>query len=693
MGVDLSPAAPAPAALPAPGPDRAVRGRRSVPGTILAWASVAPGLVLTGWLVAAYPLARVSLVTPLVAVPAAMAAIALLLVLARRLPAVPDTPWWSVVATLGVGVAFTAYTAAHASGHVVLRRDSAVYALLARWIADTGGLALPVDLAAIGGPTPLAQVASPGFYYAGGDRLAVQFMSGTALSLAPAGLGGGFTGILFLPALFAGAALVAVGGLAGRLIGARWAPVAALLLGLAQPVMLTARSTYSEPVVQLLSAAALCLLLDAVARVRRPLGLLAGLVLGIGLLVRVDALRDLALLVPVVAWLAVKRHPVWPWLTGGALLGTAYGVADADGPSRAYVTDMWPSIRPGAYAVAGFVALALVAVPAWRVLLPRLRSLAWWEPLRRWAAWGAAAATALVAVGFAVRPYLGPAYGAGNAYRFIESLQLEQGLPVDPDRAYQEQSVRWVSWFLGWPALALAAAAATVLVWRAVRGERDGRRWTLALSVPLLTAVSVLWKPAITPDHPWADRRLVPAVLPVVVLLSLWAVAALARYARSRSAWLGPVVVAAGLVVLLVPAEAGSKALRGSVTEAGEPAAVAAACTAFRPGDVAVLVDARTRQEWAAPIRMVCGVPAFGVPGYRTDDTATVAELAPVVARVRGAGFRPVLVAQSGEPLPRLTTAPQRQVVDLDTKEHRRILMSSPRDLADLSIELWIAEP
>ncbi|HYT10269.1 MAG TPA: hypothetical protein VEL73_06365, partial [Mycobacteriales bacterium] len=63
------------------------------------------------------------------------------------------------------------------------------------------------------------------------------------------------------------------------------------------------------------------------------------------------------------------------------------------------------------------------------------------------------------------------------------------------------------------------------------------------------------------------------------------------------------------------------------------------------------------------------------------------------VARVRAAGLRPVLVAQSGEPLPRLTSAVQRQLVDLDTLEQQRLLASSPRGLAPLSIELWTAAP
>jgi hypothetical protein len=708
VGVDLSPVAPAGAS--AAGPERTVAARRRVdPGSVLAWLSVGPALVVAGWLLAAYPLALAGRATPLLAVPAAVPLVLLLTVAARRLPAVPATPWWSVLGTLAVTGAFAWHTATHASGHLVLRRDSAVYALLARWIADTGALTVPAGLGLVGGTDATVGAAAPGLYPAG-DVLSAQFMSGTALTLAPAGWAGGWGPVLAAPALVAAFALLAVAGLAARLLGARWAPAAALALGLTQPVLLTARSTYSEPLAQLLLSAALCLLLDAVRGPDRRLAALAGLLTGIGLLVRIDALRELALLVPVAGWLALRRDPAWPPLVGGAAVGIAYGVVDALGPARPYVADLWPSVRPALIAAVGLVALAVLAVPVGRWLAPGLQAGPWWDRSRlvgaAVAALGVAAALGVLAgrrFGWQDRGGW-DGYGAGGTFLVVEALQRDQGLPVDGNRTYAEESVRWVSWFVGWPALGLAAVAAVLLTWRAVRGgpgAREAGRWVLGLAVPLASALSVLWRPAITPDHPWADRRLVPTVLPVVVLLALWTVSALAAAARRGLARSGPgaarlaaaVVVAAGLAAVLLPADAGSRPLRDTRTEVGEPAALESVCRVFAPGDVALLIDARGRQEWTAALREACGVPAFVVPAEGTDRTATREEATTAVARVRAAGGRPVLVAQSGEPLPRLTSAPQRQVVDLDTWEHRRLLEGSPRGLAPLSIELWVALP
>ena len=147
MGTDLSGADARPTAgVPVPGVVATAAARRRVePGAVLAWASVAPAVVVVGWLLVAFPLGLAGRATPLLAVPAAVPAIGLLLVAARRLPPVPATTWGPVVGSLGVAAGFTALSAAFAGGHVVLRRDSAVYALVTRWVADTGTLVAPAQ--------------------------------------------------------------------------------------------------------------------------------------------------------------------------------------------------------------------------------------------------------------------------------------------------------------------------------------------------------------------------------------------------------------------------------------------------------------------------------------------------------------------------------------------------------------------
>ena len=659
----------------------------STPAWCSPCASVAPALAAAAWLLATYPLAYAGHATPLLALPAFAAVAGLVWLAARRLPAVPDTPWWSVLGTGAVAVGFAVFTGVFASGHVVLRRDSAVYALFGRWIADTGGLSIPAQLHWIGGSGDELVTATAQALYPTGDRLAAQFMSGTGLILAPVGWVGGWTAMLLVPALIGGCALLAFGGLAARLLGPRWAPAAALALALVLPMMLTFRSTYSEPLAQLLMLAALCLLLDAVAGVHRWLAALAGLLIGLGLLVRIDAVRDLALLVPVVAWLALRRSPCWWPLALGAVAGAGYGVVDALGPTYPYVHDLRSLVKMAVY-----LGVLLIAVGTVGVLAGRR-----WLPSRPPPPWVGSAAAGVVVVGLVAlvsRPLWYVGLGTGGSVRFIESLQRAQG--VVPGRR-QPQLRRGLA-DLGQLVHRLAGAGAGRRRARAadaVRGARPARPGQRHHRDPLgartrpagcsrpCRCCGARASPRTTPGRTggwcrpccrwWRCSR-------------CWAVAAATRR------W-GRPALALGLVLVLVPAAFGSRHLALSRTEAGEPQAVDAACAAFAPGEVALLVDARSRQEWTAVLREVCAVPAFGVPGDGSDDGATRAQVAEVAARVRAAGGTPVLVAESGQPLPELTDEPQRQIVDLDTAEQRRELNHPATGLTGLSVQLWRAEP
>ncbi|HVQ90963.1 MAG TPA: hypothetical protein VMU51_07990, partial [Mycobacteriales bacterium] len=496
----------------------------------------------------------------------------------------------------------------------------------------------------------------------------------------------------------------------------------------------------------------------------RLLAGLAGVLFGLCTLIRFDSVRELLLLIPVLGWLAARRRPQWTWLAGGVLAGGAFGLVDALGPSRSYVAAVLYLLRP-VLVVGPLLLVGTVGA----VLLLRRHPVP--DRLRRRFAIAGGVVTVLIAGFLAARPWLQTAHQvADDSTPILAGMQREQQLPVDGSRTYAEQSVRWLSWYVGWGTIALAAAAAAVLVWAALRGRAD--RWALALPLPLASAALVLYRPAITPDHPWADRRLVPTVLPTATLLAVAAVAALTRAARHwatqqqaarleprpdeprldaarldepwldaarpdeasvetglapadqprsgqprsgqpgsdqtratqpragrlRSGWrpraarlAAPAVALAGVAGLVLPAVATTRPMLGLRTEQGEAAAVDTACAAFGPGDVALAIDARTRQELVPALRLICEVPTYAVPGEPTDDTATPAQLAAAVTAVRAAGGRPVLVAQSAEPLPKLTHAPQRRVAALDTEEQQRLLTRPPRALAPLRVEIWVA--
>ena len=143
-----------------------------------------------------------------------------------------------------------------------------------------------------------------------------------------------------------------------------------------------------------------------------------------------------------------------------------------------------------------------------------------------------------------------------------------------------------------------------------------------------------------------------------------------------------------GLGLLVGPAAAATWPVAGQRTERGEVAAVERACAALGPSDTAVLVDDRAANEWPQVLRGVCGVPSVVVRAR--GGTPNAAAVGTVVAGVRAAGRRPVLVsADSAAALEQLGAAP-RQVVGLRTVEDQRLLTRRPGGSASLDVDLWL---
>jgi hypothetical protein len=678
-----------------------LRGERTA-GRLLARGGVALGLWVLLGSVLVVPLALAHIWRPDVVLPVLLVAAAVAVRVVRELPA-PPVPVWAVVLVVAAALGASVWAGATHAEHVVLRRDAGTYALSAHHLATAHRLDVDVAVAALGGPevvdAPSVTVGSPGFFEVGdgaGTHVVPQFLPATPAWLSIGYWLGGWTGLLLVPAFALGAALLAFGALCARLVGPRWSAVATVALALCQPVLHVGRSTYSETFALLVLLAGLVVLSEATvvgsagrwSRARR-LGLVAGLVIGGVGLVRVDALREVALLVPFAALLAIRRHGAGAPLAWGLGASTAVAAAWALLVSRPYLGEIAGSLLPLA---AGAMVITVVSV-LWWWLARRGVSLP--DGVHRRLPGALAGLVLLAFVVLACRPLWLVARQSPDdpGSRVVAGLQLRQGLTVDGGRTYAEQTVAWLGWWVGVPVLLLALAGAVLLAYRAGRVLIDGSvpawlgPWVLAVGATVLT----LYRPGITPDHPWADRRMVPVVLPAVVLLATGVVAHVVRHARRR--WpvsLLVVVAVLGPAALLVPPALASASFLAPRTERGEVAAVARACAAFEPGETAVLLDSRAANEWTQVLRGPCSVPSLvlRVPRGQSVPAST---LALVVRSISDAGRRPVLVtAESPQPLLALGASP-RQVVDLATTEDQRRLERRPDGLAPLSVDLWIA--
>src|SRR5215475_6402209 len=274
-------------------------------GRIFRQLTVLPALLAVAWLLAGLPLLLIRYFSPVsMAITATPLAIVLVVLgyrwidgpaqglLAARGAAPARTPWWVIIALVAVAVAFGLDQFAYHSQQIIINRDPASYIQFGNWISRHGSLPIPADGAAFGGYRPSLHFSSTAFYQVG-HTIVPQFMAGLPMMLAPAFWLGGISAAAAMGALLGACGVLVAGGLVGRLVGPRWAPLGALILALSLPQQFTSRSTFSEPLAQLLFLGGLALVIDSLSAhgtARSWLAALGGVTLGLTLLARIDGL-------------------------------------------------------------------------------------------------------------------------------------------------------------------------------------------------------------------------------------------------------------------------------------------------------------------------------------------------------------------------------------------------------------------
>ncbi|MGJ6966379.1 hypothetical protein ACSDR0_31160 [Streptosporangium sp. G11] len=696
------------------------RTRRPSAGRVLAVVSVVPALVLAGWLLAGLPLLLLGWFRPLVAVPLGLAAVALLCRYGlRRLPETVEATAWQVTGVIAAALASGIFNGLLHGEQLIVRRDPATYAQYGVWLARHGSLPIPFQEWAFGGTDPALHFDSVGFYASGG-AVVPQFMPGAPMLHAVGAWLGDVAGLLLVPPVLGAAAVLVLAGVVARLAGARWAPLAALVFAVCLPILYTSRTTFSEIPSLVLLFGGLALLHDAEARLRpravavgdpppvlsgsgegpaRAGAALAGLVFGLAVLVRIDGLRDvLPVLVYAGLLIAVRRAGnrdggrLGVPLLGGLAAGAGLGLAAAYLLSRPYLRYLSDSVIP-LLAICGAVVVLTVVAAA---LAPRLAA-----PLRRVAGIPrlpeiASGLVVLVAAAFAARPWLEtvvrpPVTPEDRVTaQFIEGVQRINRLPIDGSRLYYENSAYWVVWYVGLPVAIMATIAAAVLARRLVNGTGSG--WLLPLAVIGWTTVTTLYRPGITPDQPWAARRLVPVVIPGLILLAVWGL----RWTRDRArrSGYGPAahrgLVAAGAILFLVPPVITSGGTAFSPVDRDELAAVETMCAALPPRASVLVVERVTAARFTQVVRGVCGLPAARLTIYRSD-IPRAADVARLAARVRAAGRTPVLLAAESRQLSGYGTPVH--IMNLRTRQDDRSLVDPPNNTWSLAADVWMTVP
>jgi hypothetical protein len=641
--------------------------------------------------------------------------------------------WGALLLMVAIAAGFGVWQAFLRSEQLFTANGPAVYLQYGYWIAGHGTVRVPEAAAAFGragfggaglGGTDGLRFATTGFTAAGGS-VTPAALPGVPLVLAGGAWLGGLGGALVMPAVLGGCAVLSFGGLVGRLCGVWQAVAAELVLALCLPEVYAARAPFGEPLVQVLLLGGLCLFIDALELRSVPgdrgraLAGLGGVAMGLTMLVSVGSFAVLLPVIPVVTLLLVVRHPAGPPFGLGLLAGSGTGLAAGKVLAPSYLAGFPAAqVRLLDLGVGGFCMAAGLAVP---LVLPGPRSrvrrvclfnvrVPWFggspvvlPSLGEVAEWLALVLPAVVVVGLAERP-------------FVRLL----GGQLSGLRHYQQFGVYWAAWYLGVPALLLGAAGAAALGQRAVRSMLVGgafargsvlRLWGLPLLVVFWSVVTVWWDPLVTPWQPSASRRLVPVVLPGLVLLAVWAWSWLASRAAALGASRRVVAAVGACCVLAVAVPAAATTLGPMVTRAdptgpgasgldtawimrldgvgasatyrGSVAAAAALCTSIGRSASVLFTDRATAAMYAPTVRGLCGEPA----ALLVSGSAGIAQ---AVRAIEQAGRRPVLLGPTRASVSLPGSAAQ-QVVSLRTAADARTLSGAPAGNGMVTYSLWLA--
>ncbi len=399
---------------------------------------------------------------------------------------------------------------------------------------------------------------------------------------------------------------------------------------------------------------------------------LGGLALGLTSLMSLASLPYLVPVIPVAGVLLVARRTAGAACAIGIFAGCGCGLAGAYLLARPPAGPQTVPLKVIGLDAGGLVLLTLAAVLLMRA--PRARRLVRGVVARRPLRWlpGIGSVAVVAALGWlAARPYLQTVRGVlgPDVARYVATLQRIAGLRVDPTRLYSEDTLYWVIWYAGIATVLLGGFGAAIILRRCLRDLLTWRdasgtalNWALPLVIVLGGAAAVLWQPFTVPDQPWASRRLVPVVIPGLILLATWAATWLARRARDRGAGVATAAVVGAFCVgaMLLPSvstsfgfglthagtRGGLQPTAGGLAQhnvgAHEADAVRGVCSVIGHSSAVLIVDRRIAAVFGQVIRGMCGVPVAWVAPKAPASTVQAA-----LAGIARSGRRAVLLGDS----------------------------------------------
>ena len=530
----------------------------------------------------------------------------------------------SSTVALVVALAFSVFTAANSSEHLFTDRDPGVYFITGRWLAAHGDLFYTTGL-----PEAVSENSErrwpQGVHGTPTNVGYFQFQHAPAVTLAVGEWVGGDWLMFRTMSMVAGVALLGVYVVGSSLAGPAFGLIPVVVAALHPAFIHVAKDGYSEFLAMVFAMAGLWMWRRANTKGR--LGFFAtGVLIGAPTLARIDGwLVGLGFLAGILYLVSVSSRPgprriEIAWMLAGYLLTAGLGLLDLLLRSPEYLEDLASSAVPMMLAFAaagGAVLFASKPIPLLRRLGGRVRHTV---PL--WISIGLVVAGVY---GLFIRPITEVAT-TDRPISLVAGLQDREGVPIEPERVYDEMSLEWQARYQGYVPISFAFIAVGVAAYATLK--RADSRVPILLTSLAVSAV-YFWRPSISPDHLWAMRRFVSVVLPLGFIVTAVGARLMLRLLRRQSwASLGIAVV---LAIALAHSAIVGWPLAAIRTQVGLSQVVEQICSYLGPDSV-VLTTGPTR-TLAGAVRTGCDVPV------------TSAESDSIVDQVIEAGLEPVIIA------------------------------------------------
>jgi hypothetical protein len=385
-----------------------------------------------------------------------------------------------------------------------------------------------------------------------------------------------------------------------------WAVVATGVIAASMPLIYFSRDTYSEPLAATFTFGGLALLWLALKTQQRSIWFLAGLVAGAGTITRIDGfltIAEMLLFIAVFVGLSIKKDRNKAIrnaanLVAGMSLAAIIGWLDLRILSPAYFQDLAGDFKREVLAI--LIALVFGIIfwgVAWKT--PYLKLLD-----KRTGNWR----DETIVLGFLLMIAV-----------LLSRVYWYHPVAAAGHRSLAEQSMSWLSWYLG-PLVALLALFGAILA--IVKILRKQSMLLLASLIVIVgTSAVYLIKPSIAPDQIWASRRLLPVILPGVAILATLALDWWHEQYIKRLK-LGHIFAAmAGFSVIFSVLVISKPVI--TLRSYTQLAAIQDICNTL-PNNAAILwVGVRPSQEIVQPTLGICQVPTQGFLPENVQDPTT----------------------------------------------------------------------